>query len=54
MRIVILTEGPFPYGMAATTRMVTYARGMTDAGADVSVLYQAHRNSREKNTKHRS
>ena len=38
MRIVILTEGPFPYGMAATTRMVTYARGMIEAGAEVSVL----------------
>jgi glycosyltransferase involved in cell wall biosynthesis len=38
MRIVILTERPFPYGMAATTRMVAYARGMIDAGADVSVL----------------
>ena len=38
MRIVILTERPFPHGMASTTRIVAYARGMKDAGSDVSVL----------------
>jgi hypothetical protein len=38
MRIVILTDRPFPYGMAHTTRILAYARGMSDAGAVVSVL----------------
>ncbi|MFC2113429.1 glycosyltransferase family 4 protein [Bacteroidota bacterium] len=38
MKVIILTEGPFPYGMASTTRLVAYARGMVDAGAEVTVL----------------
>ena len=38
MRVVIQTEGPFPSGMAATTRLLTYARGMIEAGAEVTVL----------------
>lgn len=38
MRVVIQTEGPFPFGMAATTRLLTYARGMVEAGAEVTVL----------------
>jgi glycosyltransferase involved in cell wall biosynthesis len=51
MRIVILTEGPFPYGMAATTRMVAYARGMLVAGADVSVLCTKPTESRGKKSR---
>ena len=38
MRIVILTERPFPYGMASTNRLIAYARGMVDSGSEVFVL----------------
>jgi glycosyltransferase involved in cell wall biosynthesis len=36
--IVIVTSEPFPKGMAATNRILTYAKGLTEANQNVNVL----------------
>ncbi len=38
MRIVFITNYPFPYGMAQTNRIIAMARGLLYAGADVEVV----------------
>lgn len=36
--IYIFFKGPFPHGMAATQRVICYAKGLIAAGADVEVI----------------
>lgn len=38
MKIYILTTNPFPIGMAATNRIVCYAKGLIDNGIDCKVV----------------
>jgi glycosyltransferase involved in cell wall biosynthesis len=38
MNIKILTEAPFPYGMAVTNRIISYSRGIVELGHDVEVV----------------
>jgi glycosyltransferase involved in cell wall biosynthesis len=38
MRIVILSPFPFPYGMAVTNRLISYAQGLAEASNVVDVL----------------
>ena len=37
-KIIIITTEPFPYGMAATNRIITYAKGFKQHGVDCKVL----------------
>jgi glycosyltransferase involved in cell wall biosynthesis len=36
--IVVLTESPFPFGLGATSRILSYSRGFVEAGREVSVF----------------
>jgi len=38
MKVLIVTKAPFPYGMAATNRIRSYALGLEANGDDVEVL----------------
>lgn len=38
MKILILTNYPFPYGMAQTNRLIAMAKGLVEAGAQVEVM----------------
>lgn len=38
MQIVVLTEAPFPFGLGATNRILSYARGFVESGCSVTVL----------------
>jgi glycosyltransferase involved in cell wall biosynthesis len=38
MRILIVTNHPFPFGMAQTNRLIAIAKGLIYAGADVNVI----------------
>jgi glycosyltransferase involved in cell wall biosynthesis len=38
MKIAIVCTYPFPYGMAATNRIIAYSKGMIADGADVEVI----------------
>jgi len=38
MNIIIIHEGPFPFGMAAINRMISYARGLVELSHNVHVL----------------
>ena len=37
-KYIFVTIGSFPYGNAATNRMLSYSRGLTELGFDVSIL----------------
>ena len=38
MKIAIICSYPLPYGMAATTRIFSYSKGLVALGADVEVI----------------
>jgi glycosyltransferase involved in cell wall biosynthesis len=38
MKIFIILEGPFPYGLAATIRLISYAKGLVKLSKSVQVL----------------
>jgi len=38
MKVLIITNEPFPYGMAATNRIICYAKGLIKNGLDCEVL----------------
>ncbi len=38
MKILILTQYPFPYGMAQTNRLIAISKGLVEAGADLKVI----------------
>ena len=38
MRLLIITNYPFPYGLAQTNRLIAIARGLHHAGAEVEVV----------------
>jgi len=38
MAIVVLTEAPFPFGLGATSRILSYSRGFVESGRSVSVF----------------
>lgn len=38
IRLAIITSIPFPIGMAATNRILSYSKGLTESGNDVTVL----------------
>jgi len=38
MQVVVLTEAPFPFGLGATNRILSYARGFVESGCSVTVL----------------
>ena len=38
MNLIILTNSPFPNGMAGTNRMLSYSKGIVEQGSSVQVI----------------
>lgn len=38
MKIIIVLEGPFPYGLAATNRLISYSKGIAELSNSVEIL----------------
>ena len=38
MKVYILTKQPFPFGMAATNRIIKYAQGLCANGVDCEII----------------
>lgn len=48
MKILIITNYPFPYGLAQTNRLIAMAKGLIHAGADVKVIITKATESKNK------